>query len=81
MPRPKLSSPHYHAYLVRLWREDHQRPWRASAQSAFTQQVHHFASVEALYAFLDACLVASEPGSPPRSSRDPPLQDDEDLSP
>lgn len=50
------TSDAYQSYLLRLWRERAGDPWRATLRSTTTQQVHHFATVEALFAFLDACL-------------------------
>lgn len=43
----------YRAYLVRLWRDTPQSPWRVSAQSAETGEVIRFADLKALYAFLN----------------------------
>jgi len=48
----------YHSYLLRLWREGPQAPWRASLQSTATEQLHHFASLEQLWAFLQTRLAA-----------------------
>ncbi len=42
----------YHSYLVRIWREEPEMPWRASAQCVQTGETHRFATVEALFAFL-----------------------------
>ena len=47
----------YHSYLLRLWRDGAQGVWRASLQSTVTEQVYHFASMEALVSFLDARVV------------------------
>jgi hypothetical protein len=52
--------PDYQSYLLRLWRAGEQHTWRASLQSTATEQVYHFASVEALVAFL-----AAPPGACP----------------
>jgi hypothetical protein len=49
----QLSLPHYRAYLVRLWRDDAQEPWRASAQSVQSGEVVRFATLQELFAFLD----------------------------
>jgi hypothetical protein len=48
--------PDYQAYLLRLWREGTQTPWRASLQSTSSEEMHHFATLEALFAFLDGRL-------------------------
>lgn len=50
----------YHAYLLRLWREGTQAPWRASLQSTATEQMYHFATLEALFAFLDRRLTEDD---------------------
>lgn len=42
----------YTAYLVRLWRENEEIPWRASAQSARTGEKVFFADLESLFIFL-----------------------------
>ena len=48
------SRPGYHSYLLRLWWGGAQYCWRPSLQCTATGQVYHFASVEALSAFLVA---------------------------
>lgn len=72
LERFKLAN--YNAYLVRLWQESPQAPWRASAQCASTGAKFYFATLDALYAFLDAQTVApttAPPASP--MGDDPPL--------
>jgi hypothetical protein len=52
---PENSSPeptNYHAYLLRLWRDGSQQPWRASLHCSTTDVLHHFADVSHLIAFL-----------------------------
>jgi len=56
MNRAYQHRPDYQAYLLRLWREGTQSPWRASLQSTSTEEMYHFATVEALFAFLDGRL-------------------------
>lgn len=51
----------YTAYLVRLWQENEQSPWRASAQSAVTGEKVYFADLESLFAFLQAQTVIEIP--------------------
>ena len=47
-------KPHiYDAYLVRLWRDSQQSPWRASAQSVEDGEIIHFSNLAALCAFLE----------------------------
>jgi hypothetical protein len=42
----------YLSYLLRLWREGEEAPWRASLESVSTGQVHRFGDVEAMWRFL-----------------------------
>jgi hypothetical protein len=44
----------YIAYLVRMWQEDEEIPWRASAQSARTGEKFYFSDLESLFLFLRA---------------------------
>lgn len=46
--------PNYTAYLLRLWQDGAQKPWRASAQCVRTGEKYLFASLEELFAFLSA---------------------------
>ena len=48
----------YHAYLLRLWREGAQKPWRAELVSPHTGDHHHFARREQLLAFLAELTAA-----------------------
>lgn len=48
----------YAAYLVRLWQDGEQAPWRASAQSVHTGEKMMFASLEALFTFLEGHTLA-----------------------
>jgi hypothetical protein len=50
----------YHSYLLRLWRDIPQQPWRASMQCTATGEFHHFASHEHLFDFLQAQLYRGE---------------------
>lgn len=59
------KQPTYQSYLLRLWRDTHNPSlWRASLESAQTGEIHHFSSLEALFAFIKekagAILVNSE---------------------
>lgn len=47
----KLNST-YHSYLLRLWQDSPQAVWRASAQSIQTNEIMHFADLDALFTFL-----------------------------
>jgi hypothetical protein len=50
---PSDSRDNYHAYLLRLWRDDENAPWRASLQEAHAGQLVSFASVAQLVAFIE----------------------------
>lgn len=60
MPKPcnpKNQSPSslpYQAYLIRLWQDSQQADWRASAQAVQSGEVVRFASLKALFDFLEA---------------------------
>jgi hypothetical protein len=43
----------YRGYLLRLWREGPEAPWRAHLRSIATGQEHRLSSLEALFAFLE----------------------------
>ena len=44
----------YMSYLFRLWRDSKSVPWRVSLESIATGERRLFASIEALFAFLEA---------------------------
>lgn len=48
------SSPdeRYHAYLVRLWQERPNTPWRALVRDAANDEERRFATIEELFLFL-----------------------------
>jgi hypothetical protein len=51
----KLQQPvQYEVYVVRLWREGNAAPWRAWVQRVQTGEARQFASLEALFAYLQA---------------------------
>jgi hypothetical protein len=56
----------YQSYLLRLWRENPQGPWRASLQSTSTEQVYAFGSLDQLWAFLMS--YAATDGQAPRAA-------------
>ena len=43
----------YHAYLLRLWRERADDPWRILLEKAATGERHGFGSLESLFSYLD----------------------------
>ena len=48
---PEYRLP-YAAYLVRLWQDTPDSPWRASAQSVQSGEVVRFGSLQDLFAFF-----------------------------
>lgn len=60
---PRLAG--YCAYLVRLWQDSPQSPWRASVQSVQSSDTIRFADVEQLLAFLRAQTTQPSVGPPP----------------
>jgi len=57
------QATNYQSYLLRLWRDGPQEPWRATLHASTTGALHHFAEMEHLYAFLQARTRTSEEGS------------------
>ncbi len=53
-PKPKQI---YHSYLVRLWQDDPQTPWRVLAQSVQSGETLHFADLASFFAFLQTQIV------------------------
>ena len=49
----------YTAYLVRLWQDTAQGPWRASAQSVQSGQITRFGSLAELFAFLETASTGA----------------------
>ncbi|MCC6458773.1 MAG: hypothetical protein IT328_27760 [Caldilineaceae bacterium] len=45
-------SSHYHSYLLRMWRDDADQPWRASLQDTATNEKQIFADPLTLFVFL-----------------------------
>jgi hypothetical protein len=58
----------YHAYLMRLWRESEQAPWRASLTPVGGGEGRHFADPQAAWAYLQAQLEA--PAAAPAPEHD-----------
>lgn len=50
----------YQSYLLRLWRDTPQSVWRASLQSAATEELQHFATMADLWAFLMVQMAREE---------------------
>ncbi len=47
-----LQSGDYFAFMLRLWRESDERPWRATLQNPHTGEQLNFATFEQLVNFL-----------------------------
>ena len=46
------SDERYHAYLVRLWQDRPDRPWRALVRDSANDEERRFATIEELFLFL-----------------------------
>jgi hypothetical protein len=58
-----MSQPTHHSYLLRLWRDDASTFWRATLIAvALPEEQRHFATLEALCAFL---IAQANPSSEP----------------
>jgi hypothetical protein len=44
--------PNYHAFLIRLWRDETQQPWRAELVSPHTGEARRFATPEQLFNYV-----------------------------
>ena len=51
----------YQVYMLRLWRNGTQTPWRAALEHARTGERHAFAELTDLFAFLEAETGADLP--------------------
>lgn len=51
VPR-KIIMSDYYAYLIRLWRDDKQQPWRAELVSPHGGETRRFATPEQLFHFV-----------------------------
>lgn len=54
----------YRSYLIRLWREGVNRPWRISLQDTASGERKGFASLDEAVNFLTHQLEPGEPASP-----------------
>ena len=62
----KANTPsHYRAYLVRLWRDNAEEPWRASAQSVQSGGLVRFATLQELFVFLEIHSEDAHPADDP----------------
>ena len=46
------ESTNYRAYLLRLWRDGENQPWRALLEDPYTGERHGFANLEKAFAYL-----------------------------
>lgn len=51
-----MTSMTYRSYLLRVWRENKDAPWRGSLKSTADGQEYHFSTIEALWSFLQGAL-------------------------
>lgn len=51
----------YHSFLLRLWQEEPDAPWRASLQNVQTGTVVRFTHLNALIAFLQEQALCPSP--------------------
>lgn len=58
------NSAEHRAYLVRLWRDGPQQPWRATVKQVSDGQELHFSSPEKLLLFLHGKTTGSERSQP-----------------
>jgi hypothetical protein len=61
----------YHAYLIRLWRDDQHEPWRAELVSPHTGEERRFATPEQLFSYVQEQME----GITARSARPNPSQE------
>jgi hypothetical protein len=57
-PRPH----NYDAFLVRIWRDSQETPWRASVQTVEDGRTIHFNNLQAVYAFLELRSIKRDLG-------------------
>jgi len=53
-PEPTQDRAHYYSYLLRVWRTGHRPVWRASLEEPQSGRRRGFASLEALYLYLQS---------------------------
>jgi hypothetical protein len=66
------SNPNYHSYLLRLWRDGADQPWRASLQSTATEETFVFVDLRTLLAFLVEQVAVDEESGERASVQTPP---------
>ncbi len=53
-----IGTLNYKSFLVRIWREDAQAPWRASITHIPTQETETFLTIQALLLYLHEQVTA-----------------------
>ncbi len=53
-PTANKDTYQYQSFLVRLWQDDEEAPWRVSAQHVATGKQQFFNSLESLFVYLQA---------------------------
>jgi hypothetical protein len=61
----------YHAYLIRLWRDEAQQPWRAELVFPHTGEARRFATPEQMFTFMQQQME----GNAARAARPNPPQE------
>ncbi|MFN8466051.1 MAG: hypothetical protein U0X20_10890 [Caldilineaceae bacterium] len=59
---------HYQSFLLRLWRPDDLSPWQGSLQDTADGEVHHFADLDSLWAYLVQVTGSSTDPPPEKTS-------------
>ncbi len=60
----------YQVYVLRLWRDGPGAPWRAALENSRTGERFPFASLSALFAFLESETQASQMAASPDDCED-----------
>lgn len=50
----------YQAYMLRLWKDGAESPWRASLEAVHTGARRHFADVDRLIHFLQTATISPQ---------------------
>jgi hypothetical protein len=58
----RMAQPYYKSYMLRVWRDEVEGGWRATLESVTTGEVHAFAHLDQLVAFLEANDMEVLPG-------------------
>ena len=72
-------NPNYRSYLLRLWRDQPDDPWRAALQATTTGERINFAEVSQMFDFLLATLSVPPTMNPP--TMNPPTMNPPTMNP